>query len=95
MPKANTPAEPRPHTRISPYTGRPVPNIPQPAPTIMGGGGGAGDGAGIGDRDRHDIAGGAVGNQDAAEAAGILAMAVVPYVFSRAVQQARRNRAEA
>ena len=28
-------------------------------------------------------------------AAGILAMAVVPYVFSRAVQQARRNRAEA
>ena len=30
-----------------------------------------------------------------AEAAGILAMAVVPYVFSRAVQQARRNRAEA
>jgi len=42
MPKANTPAEPRPHTRISPYTGRPVPNIPQPAPTIMGGGGGAG-----------------------------------------------------
>lgn len=33
--------------------------------------------------------------QYAAEAAGILAMAVVPYVFSRAVQQARRNRAEA
>ena len=33
--------------------------------------------------------------QYAAEAAGILAMAVVPYVSSRAVQQARRNRAEA
>jgi len=33
--------------------------------------------------------------QYAAEAGGILAMVVVPYVFSRAVQQARRNRAEA
>ncbi len=32
--------------------------------------------------------------QYAAEAGGILAMVVVPYVFSRAVQQARRNRAE-
>lgn len=32
--------------------------------------------------------------QYAAEAGGILAMVVVPYVFSRAVQQARRNRSE-
>lgn len=31
--------------------------------------------------------------QYAAEAAGVMAMAVVPYVFSRAIQQARKSSA--